>query len=183
MLGAIIFRIDTTNPTELTIMVRRQCAMLALLAASALVLVAAQQETADRSGRDVYQPPKQPLDPRIDPSKLTEYDPPPLPQQLILPMPPQFRIAQQPQQVPISGGHWNKAQQALTRGLAYLRSAQNQDGGWLTDTQAAPTDQPDKPAPIAVAVTALATKAIIQAQPEAINDAAFHRAIRFMRSA
>ncbi len=174
---------ETPDSWELLIMIARQCAALGLLIASGLILGAMQQDTAERPSGSVYQPPKQPLDPRIDPSKLTEYDPPPLPQQLILPMPPQFRIAQQPQQVPISGGHWDKAQQALARGLAYLRSAQNQDGGWLTDTQAAPTDQPDKPSPIAVAVTALAAKAIIQAQPQAINDAAFHRAIRFMRSA
>ncbi len=164
-------------------MVGRQFTTLALLTASALVLAAAQQETAERPSGDVYQPPKQPLDPRIDSSKVTEYDPPPLPQQLILPMPPQFRIAQQSQQVPISPEHWDKAQQAIARGLTYLRSAQNEDGGWLTDTQAAPTDQPDKPAPIAVAVTALAAKAIVQAQPQAMNDAAFHRAIRFMRLA
>ncbi len=128
MPGAMIPRIDATNPTDLTIMVGRQFAVLALLAASALVLVAAQQDTADRSRGDVYKPPTQPLDPRIDSSKLTEYDPPPLPQQLILPMPPQFRIAQQPEQVPISSGHWDKAQQAIARGLAYLRSAHNEDG-------------------------------------------------------
>ncbi len=128
MCGAIISRVDTTNPTELTIMDGRQFAALALLGASALVLVAAQHDTADRPSGDVYQPPKQPLDPRIDSTKVTEYDPPPLPQQLILPMPPQFRIAQQPEQVPISGGYWDQAQQAIARGLAYLRSAKIQNG-------------------------------------------------------
>ena len=137
-------------------MARRQCAALGVLIGSGLILGAVQQDTAERRSDDVYQPPKQPLDPRIDPTKVTEADPPPLPQQLILPMPPQFRIAQRPEQVPISRAHWDNANQAIARGLAFLRSAQNIRGGWLTSAQAAPTDEPDKPSPIAVTVTALA---------------------------
>ena len=92
--GGMIRGRETPDSWELLIMIARQCAALGLLIASGLILGAAQQDTAERASGNVYQPPRQPLDPRIDPAKVTEHDPPPLPQQLILPMPPQFRIAQ-----------------------------------------------------------------------------------------
>lgn len=146
---------------------------------------ATQPESDIRGGvaEDVYQPPQRALDPRIDAAKLTEYDPPPLPKQVIQPMPATYRIATQPGQVPINHDHWLKANQAITEGLAYLRSAQEPNGGWMSKVQATPTDQPDKPSPIAVAVTALAVKAIIQAQPQSISQAQFLNAVRFIRSA
>ncbi|MHC4416338.1 MAG: prenyltransferase/squalene oxidase repeat-containing protein [Planctomycetota bacterium] len=133
--------------------------------------------------REVYRQPEGPLDSRIDPDKVTEYDPPPLPGQVILPMPPEFRVAERPDQVPISPPHWDRARQAITEGLAYLASRQGADGGWLTEVRMAPTDRPDRPSPIAVAVTALAIKAHIQVRPEITAEPEFHNAVHFVRSA
>ena len=148
--------------------------------------VTGQQTQGDPSAPgsgDVYAPPQDPLDTRIDPDKVTEYDPPPLPRQVILPMPPEFRLAAAPAEVPISPDHWERARAAIQRGLTYLRSSQQTNGGWLNDVRAAPTDQPDRPSPIAVAVTALAIKAIVQAEPESLGDPNFQNAVRFVRLA
>lgn len=146
-------------------------------------LAAYQDATPQGDGQEIYRPPQQPLDPRIDPDKVTELDPPPLPAQVILPVPPESRIATEPDQVPISTRHWQRANESLTRGLAYLESTQGPTGGWLSEVQAAPTGRPDQPSPIAVAVTALAVKAFIQAQPEIVNSPNFQHALRFVRSA
>jgi squalene-hopene/tetraprenyl-beta-curcumene cyclase len=67
-----------------------------------------------------------------------------------------------PAQVPISAEHWRRAHEALKRGIAYLKSQQDEQGAWMSDAAAAPTDQPDNPSPVAVAVTAMAAKAIMQ---------------------
>ena len=132
---------------------------------------------------EVYAPPQDPLDTRIDPDKVTEYDPPPLPQQVVLPMPPEFRLAQAQDEVPISRDHWERGRVAIQRGLTYLRSNQETNGGWLNEVRAAPTAQPDRPSPVAVAVTALAIKAIVQAEPESLGDPNFRNAVRFVRLA
>ena len=122
--------------------------------------------------RDAVKPPEVladpdgPLDERISADEVTEYDPPPLPQRVVIPLPPTFRIASDPSQLPVDGEHFEKARAAISRGLAFLRQAQDDSGGWMTDIMAAPTDGPDKPSPIAAAVTALALKAIMQAEPQ-----------------
>jgi squalene-hopene/tetraprenyl-beta-curcumene cyclase len=131
----------------------------------------------------VYQDPSVPLDERIDPSKVTESEPPPLPQRVILPMPPEFRIAGKHGDVPLSPAHWARAREAITKGLAYLLEEQATDGSWLGQTRIGPTDEPDRPSPVAVAVTALAIKAIVQAEPERMNEPTFRAAVRFVRSA
>jgi squalene-hopene/tetraprenyl-beta-curcumene cyclase len=123
------------------------------------------------------------LDPRIDSSKITELDPPPLPERVVLPLPPDHRIAASADQVPISEAHWEKAKKAIERGLAYLRSQQDESGGWMTEIRAAPTNEPDKPSPIAVAVTAMVVKAIVQAEPQAMATAELRQAIAVIRSA
>ena len=123
------------------------------------------------------------IDARIDPEKVTEYDPPPLAEQVVLPVPPAFRIAGAADQVPVSGEHYARARKAIDDGLAFLKSAQGETGGWLTEIRAAPTDRADLPSPIAVAVTALAAKAMIQADPAAVEDVRFLLALRFVRTA
>ena len=74
---------------------------------------------------ETFAKPSKPLDPRIDPEKLTQQDPPALPQELILPMPANFRIAKLASEVPISAEHWRKANQAIERGLKYLGDIQD----------------------------------------------------------
>lgn len=125
----------------------------------------------------------QPVDERINQDKITEYDPPPLPEQVVLPMPPTFQIAPSQRFVPIDKAHYDKARAAIDDGLAYLRSTQDDSGGWMTHMRAAPTDQPDKPSPIAVAVTALAVKAFVQEDRDWANTEAGVKALRFIESA
>jgi squalene-hopene/tetraprenyl-beta-curcumene cyclase len=130
----------------------------------------------------IYDQPRQPLDARIDPQRVTEYDPPPLAQPVVLPVPPEFRIATEADRVPVSAGHFAKARKAIDAGLASLRPAQGTTGGWLTEVRIGPTDRPDQPSPIAVAVTALAVKAMVQADPSTVEDVRFQLALRFVRS-
>jgi squalene-hopene/tetraprenyl-beta-curcumene cyclase len=133
--------------------------------------------------KKIYEEPQQPLDGRINAEKVTEYDPPPLPEQVVLPVPPEFRIARSADRAPVSAEDYARARKAIDAGLAFLKSAQGDTGGWLTEIRAAPTDRPDLPSPIAVAVTALAVKAMIQADPAVVEDVRFLLALRFVRSA
>ncbi len=134
-------------------------------------------------GPDVYGPPVRPLDDRIDPAKVTEQDPPPLPGRLILPVPPEFRVATDPGRVPVDLVHFDRARTVVAAGLDFLVSAQGPDGGWLTGRRAAPTDQPRAASPIAVAVTALAVKAFAQDGAARLGEVEFQMALRFVRRA
>ena len=139
------------------------------------------ERSSDEPIEDLFAQPGRELDPRVQ-QRMTETPLPPLPQQVVLPKPPEHRIASTSADVPISEQHWAKANAALKTGIAWLRNQQDDSGGWMTQATAAPTDEPDRPSPIAVAVTALAVKAIVQAQPEAIErDAQIWRALRFVR--
>lgn len=130
---------------------------------------------------ELFQQPGRELDPRVQ-QKMTETPLPPLPQQVILPKPPEHRIATDPANVPISREHWEKANAAIQHGLAWLRNAQDEGGSWMTEVRTIPTDQPDQPSPIAVAVTALAVKVIVQANPDALErDEQVWRALTFIR--
>ncbi|MBX3374030.1 MAG: terpene cyclase/mutase family protein [Phycisphaeraceae bacterium] len=104
-----------------------------------------------------------PRDEPIPRDRMTQLDPPPLPEVIMLPIPPAHRIAGPDEFVPVSDGHRARAMASIASGLAALIAAQSEDGGWLTDVTAAPTDAPDRPAPVRIAGTALAAKAIAQA--------------------
>ena len=118
------------------------------------------------------------LDDRIaDPSKITETAPSPMPEEVILPMPPDHRMAAGPGAVPIDGVRWQKARAAIERGLAFLRESQGEGGAWLEDFMEAPTDQPDQRSPVSVAVTAMAVKAFAQAGVDPQHDPDLQRAI------
>jgi squalene-hopene/tetraprenyl-beta-curcumene cyclase len=160
---------------------RRAAALIALGAAAASGQPQATEPDADPKG--VYRQPQGPLDTRIDPTKVTEFDPPPLTEQVVLPVPPEFRIATQADRVPVSVDHFGAARKAIDDGIAYLKTMQGTTGGWLTEIRIAPTDQPDQPSPIAVAVTALVVKSMIQADPATMDDVRFHLALRFVRTA
>jgi hypothetical protein len=132
---------------------------------------------------DVYHAPDRPLDDRIDPAKVTEQDPPPLTEQIILPVPPEFRVATDPGRVPIDPAQFDRVHAAVERGLRYLASTQGTGGGWLAELRAAPTDQPETPAPVSVAVTALAVKAFAQTDVAILGDARFRAALRHLDAA
>lgn len=128
--------------------------------------------------------PDAPADERIDTSRITEQDVPPLPQQVLLPLPPDHRIAERANQVPIDIARWEKARAAIARGLAYLEHGQQASGGWMVDAAAAPTGNgAGAPSPVAVAVTALAVKSFVQYPPasaEAGMQPPVARAIAFI---
>lgn len=130
---------------------------------------------------DVYRAPDGAVDARIDLRKVTEQEPPPLPQEVTLPVPPQMRIASDPALVPVDAARFERAAAAIQAGLAYLKGQQEPGGGWLAGLRAAPTDQPDLPSPISVAVTALALKAFTQADASALGEEGFNRALRHIR--
>jgi squalene-hopene/tetraprenyl-beta-curcumene cyclase len=155
--------------------------ILACVFASLAIIGAA--PAADESKGDLLRAPDKPLDPRIKPERITEQDPPPPPGRIVLPLPPDHRVAASADPVPISEMHWEGALKAIGKGLKYLRTQQDESGGWMTEAMAAPTDQPDHASPIAVAVTALAVKAIVQVEPEARSTPELQRAIRFIYAA
>ncbi len=137
---------------------------MSTLSVTALVVLLAAGQTA-------------PPDERINVDKITESPPPPLPEQVVLPMPPTFRIALRPEEVPISEAHWTRAQELIAEGAARLLELQETNGGWLTGMRAAPTDQPDQATPVGAAVTALAVKALVQTDQYNADTPAVERAI------
>jgi squalene-hopene/tetraprenyl-beta-curcumene cyclase len=130
-------------------------------------------------------PPARPLDPRINPGRMTESEPPPPPGAIVQPLPAIHRIAPaHDAESPISPASDARARAAIDRGLSYLRTRQTPSGLWLAGATAAPTDQPEKAEPVAVAVTALGLKAFAQAQRgDAPRDPAVDAAIAFLRLA
>lgn len=130
--------------------------ILPLLAATLLALAASPPAAAQ----------ERTLDPRIDDARITRSDLPPLPEEVLLPLPPDHRVAGRVGQVPISAAHFDRATAAIDAGLAALAALQDASGGWMIDARSAPSDDPDAPSPVAVAVTALALKATVQARGE-----------------
>jgi squalene-hopene/tetraprenyl-beta-curcumene cyclase len=132
---------------------------------------------------DVYVKPTAPLDDRVQPEKITSSEPPALASALIQPMPPAHRIATRIEQVPMSKEHWEKAHAALQKGLEYLRKSQDPNGAWLHKAMTTVTDQPEKPVPMAVAVTAMIVKAFEQARTSDQEDVTAALALRYILSA
>ncbi len=160
-------------------------AALPLIAAAAPVAAQQAQETkqVQQDPDTLLAPPEKPLDDRVAAEKVTEYDPPPLPRQVILPKPPDFRLAANASELPISFEHYAKGMAALRRGLDFLELEQDQRGAWLHEAMAIPTDEPDKPSPVGVAVTAMAVKGFMQHDPDWINTQAGMKAMRYILGA
>lgn len=118
---------------------------------------------------------------RIDPSRITESDPPPLPERVVLPMPPTFRIATDASQVPMDPELWQAAREALDTAAAWLRDQQHESGGWLVQAEAVPTDQPHLPSPVSAAVTALALKALVQLESDGVISQELRDAARYVQ--
>jgi squalene-hopene/tetraprenyl-beta-curcumene cyclase len=144
---------------------------------------ATKADAAASNNDAVLHEPDRALDERIAPDHITDSDLPPLPETVVLPKPPTFRLAADTTQVPISEAHYQRAMAAMNRGVAFLKQAQDEKGRWMAGAMAPPTDQPDKPSPVEVAVTAMAIKAIVQHDPEAINEVTIRRALNFVRMA
>ena len=103
-----------------------------------------------------------PLDERIDPSRITESPAPPLPDTIVQPLPARHRIARSAEEVPLDPQQFEAARRAIEDGLAYIASQQSPDGSWMNRAETAPTDAPKEPAPVGVAVSALAIKSLSQ---------------------
>ncbi|MEM7228515.1 MAG: prenyltransferase/squalene oxidase repeat-containing protein [Planctomycetota bacterium] len=119
-----------------------------------------------------------PMDDRIDPSRMTEINPPALPEQVVLPKPPVHAIATDPSEVPISPEIHARAMAAIQSGLDALTTMQHENGLWLHKKESAPTDEPDRPAPVALATTAMALRAYAQADRDALEKDHVRRAMQ-----
>ncbi|MCL4211873.1 MAG: hypothetical protein HRU76_10200 [Phycisphaeraceae bacterium] len=133
---------------------------------------------------DLLRPADKPLDPRIKPDRITESDPPALPDPgaLASPPPPAHRLAASAAEVPLDAERWARAHEAIRRGLDFLRARQHASGGWMVDAQVAPTDEVRK-SPVSVAVTAMALKAFAQAGADVMGDERLTRALEYVRTA
>ena len=152
-----------------------------VLSATAIIAIASIASAQDAD--DPYRPLDRPLDPRINPEKITEQAPPALPEQVLLPLPPDHRIATNASEVPISAAHWEKARQALAKGIAFLLSQQDESGAWMAGGEAAPTNDPNAPSPIAMAITAMSIKAIVQVGDDPEVVAPLREALRYLHAA
>lgn len=168
----------------------RTTVLVAKLIAVALVLastVSAVSEPIAPPNEDgkaaLLKPADKPLDQRIKAEKVTETDLPPLPERVVMPMPADHRISERPEQVPIDPALWQKAHEAITRGLAFLDSHADPRGGWMRDAQAAPTDQPDRAAPVSLAVSSLIIKAFAQGDRGFAERESVVKALRMIRAA
>ncbi len=98
----------------------------------------------------------------------------------VQPLPVVMRIADAPSQVPMDAERFARARAAIDRGLAYLRSAQGPDGGWLEGSATKATDQRKASHAVPCAVTALGIKAFAQAGLLARGDRTAARAMQFV---
>jgi squalene-hopene/tetraprenyl-beta-curcumene cyclase len=124
------------------------------------------------------------LDPRVDASRITELDLPDLPDELVLPLPPDHRVARRAAQVPIDPAVFARAQAAIARGLEALAAIQEPTGRWADGSAAAPSNDPQRRVPVSVAITALAYRGFMQSQDHAAHPevaAAARRAIEASR--
>ncbi len=141
-----------------------------------------QAEKSAPPSDQTYQAPSKPLDERVNKDKVTQYDPPPLPQKVVMPRPPVHRVATQADQLPMSAESFAMAQASIERGLEFLRSTQTKNGFWSPKAEAAPTNEPDKPSPVAIAITALALKGFVQNGVDVSKDEQLARALQIIVS-
>lgn len=97
------------------------------------------------------------------------------------PLPVVLRIADRADQVPCSPERFAQAREAITKGLAYLRSVQSPTGAWMLREPATGTDQRIPSPATSTAVTALCLKAFAQAGAGPASDPIARRAVDFIR--
>ena len=108
--------------------------------------------------------------------------PPAAPAAAIQPLPVVLRIAERASEVPMDAARFERARASVERGLAYLRTAQGPEGGWLEGSATKATDQKKASYAVPSAVTALAVKAFAQAGHVAADDRTAARAMAFLRT-
>ena len=169
--------LQSSVPTIITACVVALCAAAGVYSQQA-------PQTSSQSAPNLLQPPQRDLDPRIKAEKITATDElPPLPSRVVMPLPPVHRISERAEHVPIDAESWSKARQAITRGLGFLESKADARGGWARDAKAAPTDQPDRMAPVAMAISSFVVKAFVQADDNAASRECVSRTLRLLREA
>ncbi len=107
------------------------------------------------------------VDPRIDTTRITDLGLPELPEDVVLPLPPDHRVARAAGQVPIDPDRFERARSAIARGLEGLAAIQEADGRWADESAAAPSDDPARRVPVSIAITALAYRAYVQSTDHA----------------
>ena len=118
------------------------------------------------------------LDGTIDPARMTEGAVPPLPDSIVQPMPPAFRLAANGADAAIDEQTYSNALSAIDRGLDHLRQCQDRRGLWMSDDTATPTDEPEAPAPVAIAVTAMGLQGFAQRGHTPESDQSLRRALQ-----
>lgn len=138
------------------------------------VPAAAQSEVLDAARRELSE--------RIDAARITTLTVPPVPDQVLVPLPVIHRIADDPTKVPLSSEAYDRARASIDRGLAWLRTTQGVNGGWMEQTPAAGTDQARTSNAAPLAVTGLILKAFAQRGVPIESDATALRAVDFIRN-
>ena len=98
----------------------------------------------------------------ISTERITRSSVPPKPERIALEIQPTHRIALDPQASGLEEAQYDTAIQTIDDGLLWLAANQDSTGLWRLRTKAAPTDEPDNPTSVDLALTALAVKAFAQ---------------------
>ncbi|MAJ46561.1 MAG: hypothetical protein CBC35_04555 [Planctomycetes bacterium TMED75] len=98
----------------------------------------------------------------ISTERITRSSVPPKSAQIALKIQPNHRIAVDAEACGLSKAQYDAAMESLDNGLLWLAARQDSTGLWRLRTKATPTDEPDNPTSVDLAVTALAVKAFAQ---------------------
>ena len=128
----------------------------------------------------VLAPASLPADARVNAEKITTLSAPNVPSRVIQPLPVILRIADRAEDVPMDAARFAAAKMAVSQGLAFMRSTQGPNGGWMESTAAKATDQSKPSTAVPNAVTALALKAFAQAGFPAKTDLNARKALAFV---
>jgi squalene-hopene/tetraprenyl-beta-curcumene cyclase len=156
-----------------------------MIALAVTVICTSPMHAADETetARPWLAEPVNPLSEAVDPAKITESTIPPLPDAIVQPMPPSFRLAERAEDAAIDESLYLLALDSIDRGLAHLRRRQNDHGVWMATIHAAPTDQPDQASPASIAVTAMAIQGFAQRGHDTAHDATLRQAVQAILNA
>lgn len=126
--------------------------------------------------RELLRPAEGELDPRVG-DRMTDQPLPPLPEQVILPLPPDHRVARNASQVPLSDVRFGMAKGAIARGLAALVERQQDSGLWMSGATAPTSQSPERRGPVGVAVSAMCVRALAQSSDDLAYDEARRRGL------
>ena len=156
---------------------------LNLIVAVATTLLAFPVAASQEPAKEWLQEPVVVLDGTVDPAKMTEGEVPPLPDAIVQPMPPAFRLAATGAAAGLDQDTYLETLAAIDRGLDHLRRRQDPRGVWMAEDVATPTDEPQKPAPVSLAVTAMGMQGFAQRGFTVENDPTLRRAVQAIMAA